>query len=482
MKMCTAVCVFILLVYSLSGSSESGLVSRPSRVRLTSFNMDLVLRWDPPAGEEGDLRYTAQYRAVSTHREFEWIAVCVNVSRCECDLSHLHSVFGTYEGRVRTQSGEESSEWVKSDNLTLDRDTIIGSPGVSLLSHGQYIEVSVTDPEFSNSALRTVYSSPTYNITYWRDGHKDQAKSITNIQQNPAVLDELDARTMYCVQVQIHTQTNLNPSQSSSTVCESTTNREEAPWAVAVAIFVVMAIAMAVVVLAVVYRKRISHFLCPKVPLPQDFVDHLAPLNSHMYRAMRDSKTPEEICHPVCVIEYDRTKEEEPPLQADRSEAEEGPLQADKPEKDGRPLQADRTEERPLQADRTEERPLQVDRTEERPLQADRTEDHSLQADRTEDHSLQADRTEEHPLQADRTEERPLQADRTEERPLQADRTEDHSLQADRTEDRSLQADRTEERPLQADRTEDQSLQADRTEERPLQAVEDFLYVFLNKE
>ncbi|XP_060909534.1 interleukin-10 receptor subunit beta-like [Labrus mixtus] len=444
MKMCTAVCAFILLFYSLSGSAVSGLVSRPSRVRLTSFNMDLVLRWDPPAGAEGDLRYTAQHRGVYTHRELEWIAVCVNVSRCECDLSHLHSAFGTYEGRVRTQRGEESSEWVVSDILTLDKDTIIGSPAVSLLSHGQYIEVSVTDPEFSNSTLRTVYSSPTYNITYWRDGHKDQAKSIANIQQNPVVLDELDPRTKYCVQVQIHTEINLNPSQSSRTVCESTTNREEAPWAAAVAIFVVMAIAMALVVLTVVYRKRISHFLCPKVSLPQDFVHLLAPLNSNMYRAMRDSKTPEEVCHPVCVIEHDRSEAEEGPLQADKPEEEERPLQADKPEEDGRPLQADRTEEGPLNADRNEERPLKADRNEERPLKADRNEERPLQADRTEDHPLKADRTEERPLQADRTEDHPLKADRNEERPLQADRTEDHPLKADRNEERPLQADRTE--------------------------------------
>ncbi|KAM6978354.1 interleukin-10 receptor subunit beta-like [Tautogolabrus adspersus] len=410
-KMCAAVCVFILMVYTLRGSSVSGLVSRPSRVRLTSFNMDLVLRWDLSAGAEGDLRYTAQFRPLSNTRQVEWKAVCVNVSLLECDLSQLSSAFGKYQGRVKTQRGEESSEWAESNNLTLDRDTIIGSPGVSLLSNGQHIEVSVSDPEFSNSALRNVYSSPTYNITYWRDGHKDQAKSLTKIQQNPTVLDELDPWTKYCVQVQIHTETNLNPSQPSRTVCESTTNREEAPWVAAVVIFVAMVMAMALVVLTIVYRKRISHFLCPKVSLPQHFMHLLALPNSHMYRAMQDSKTPEEVCHPVSVIAHDTTKEEEGTLQADRTKEEEGPLQADRTKEEEGPLQADRTEveEHPLQADRTEveKGPLQADRTEveKGPLQADRTEveERPLQANRTEaeECSLQGDRTEEeHPLQA----------------------------------------------------------------------------------
>lgn len=39
----------------------------------------------------------------------------------------------------------------------------------------------------------------------------------------------------------------------------------------AVVTFVVMAMAVALVVVAVVYRKSISHFLCPKDALPQHF-------------------------------------------------------------------------------------------------------------------------------------------------------------------------------------------------------------------
>lgn len=43
------------------------------------------------------------------------------------------------------------------------------------------------------------------------------------------------------------------------------------PWVAAVVTFLVIAVAAAALVLAVVYRKRISNFLCPKDLLPQRF-------------------------------------------------------------------------------------------------------------------------------------------------------------------------------------------------------------------
>lgn len=46
---------------------------------------------------------------------------------------------------------------------------------------------------------------------------------------------------------------------------------EAAPWVAAIVTFVFMAMAVALVVVAVVYRERISNFLCPKDALPQHF-------------------------------------------------------------------------------------------------------------------------------------------------------------------------------------------------------------------
>ncbi|XP_078119142.1 interleukin-10 receptor subunit beta-like isoform X2 [Sander vitreus] len=239
--------------------------------------------------------------------------VCVNISTLECDLTDLKLFqYGRYTGRVRVQLGTESSAWVESNQIALDRDTIIGAPNVSLFSNGATIEVSIKDPVFRISSFRGVYNLATYNITYWKDGQKEKNQSISNMLQNRVVLINLDPWTKYCVQVQISTERHPNPKPNhtvpSAVVCESTTIEEEAPWVAAMVTFVVMTMAVAVVVVAVVYRKRISHFLCPKDALPEHFKEYL--LAHPNYLDMQNSYPPKEIFDPVSIIADGSTLEE----------------------------------------------------------------------------------------------------------------------------------------------------------------------------
>ncbi|XP_071341642.1 interleukin-10 receptor subunit beta-like isoform X2 [Trachinotus anak] len=196
---------------------------------------------------------------------------------------------------------------------------IIGSPNISLFSNGATIEVSIKDPVFAVSSLRNVYISATYNISYWKDGQKEKAKHISNVQQNRVVLSDLDPRTKYCVQVQINTESNPHPSKPSGVVCASTT-REDAPWVAAVLTFVLMAVGVALVVVLVVYRESISVFFCPKDALPQHFKEYLlAPPNSTIYLAMRNSHPPKEVYHQISILADHRTEEEGCPLEAART-------------------------------------------------------------------------------------------------------------------------------------------------------------------
>ncbi|XP_041806554.1 interleukin-10 receptor subunit beta-like [Chelmon rostratus] len=310
--MSARVCALILTLSALCGSTAaSGVLSSPTNVRLTSYNMNLVLRWDPPEGAAGGLVYTTEYKTpVTSYR-----VGCVNTSHLECDFTRLNiSIieYGIYTGRVQAQVGAKRSGWVESRHITLDKDTIIGSPNVSLFSNGATIDVSIKDPVFVVSELRNVYIFATYNITYWKDGQVEKAKSISNKQQSRVVLSELELWTKYCVQVQINTERNSKPSEPSKIVCESTTSREEAPWVAAIVTFVIMAVAVALVVLAVVYRESISHFLCPKDALPQHFKEYLqAPPTSSTYLAMQYSRPPKEIYHQISIV-----AEEGRPLEA----------------------------------------------------------------------------------------------------------------------------------------------------------------------
>ncbi|XP_070694070.1 interleukin-10 receptor subunit beta-like [Pempheris klunzingeri] len=308
--MSAATCVFVLLSTLCGSTVVSGLLHRPTNVHLTSYNMDLVLKWGAPEGAASSVVYTAEYRStVSNYR-----AGCVNISHLECDFSRLNtsiSQYGKYSGRVRAQLGAESSDWVESNQINLDKDTVIGSPSVSLFSNGATIDVSITDPVFAVSTLRNAYSIATYNITYWKDGQEEKATSLSNIQQNRVILSELDLWTKYCVKVRINTERNHKGSNPSRTVCERTTSNEGVPWVAAVVTFVVMAIAVILVVVTVVYRKSISHFFCPKDALPQHFKEYLlAPPNSSMYLVTCNSQPPEEIYHQVSIIADNRPVEE----------------------------------------------------------------------------------------------------------------------------------------------------------------------------
>lgn len=320
--MSTYIYVVVLTVSALGGSTvASELLRRPTNVRLTSHNMNLVLRWDPPEGTAGGLVYTAMYKSsVPGYR-----IGCWNTSSLECDLTPLTiSHFGNYTGRVRAQLGEESSNWAESNHVTLDTDTFIGSPTVSLSSNGATLEVSIQDPVFSISTLRNVYNRVTYNITYWKKGQNETATSIPDKQQNRLVLSDLDPRTKYCVQVQINTDRNRNPSQPSSITCESTANEQETPWVAAMVAFVIMAVAVALLVVAVVYWKSIYHFLCPKDALPphleKSLLEHR---NSNMYLPMESPV--EEIYHPIRIIAGDRTVEEGYALEAAGSSCSQHP-------------------------------------------------------------------------------------------------------------------------------------------------------------
>ncbi|KAL3970374.1 histone deacetylase 7 [Sarotherodon galilaeus] len=303
--MAASVCAFILALYALCGSAAgSGGLSAPTNVRLTSYNMDLVLRWDPPEGTTDVLTYTAAYRSSSTGYK----NVCTNTSALECDFtSSLSTVYGSYTGRVRAYRGAENSSWVESNLMIMDKQTFIGPPSVTLHVTGTSLEVSIKDPVFKHSELREMYTLATYNITYWKSSPKEEVKTVSGMMQDRVVFSNLEPMSEYCVQVQIIANLETGPSNYSDVVCEHTGDVDAAPWVAAVVAFVVMAAVVALVVTLVVYWTRISKFLCPEVVLPPHFKESLLPANPSIYPVSPIS----EHCDQVSIIADHRTEEEE---------------------------------------------------------------------------------------------------------------------------------------------------------------------------
>ncbi|XP_041856724.1 interleukin-10 receptor subunit beta-like [Melanotaenia boesemani] len=287
-------------MYPPCPTTLSGLPSSPTNVRLTSTNMDLVLRWDPPEGACSGLTYTTRlWSPASGYRPG-----CLNISALQCDFTSIISPYGIYTGEVQALWGTASSDWEKSEEFIVDRETIIGPPSVTLLSSGGKLEVFIKDPVFKNTTLQQVYHRVTYNITYWREGEGKKTTSITQIQQNRKVLDELDPLSKYCVQVQINTVRNPRPSKASSIVCESTSSEKEAPWLAAVVVCVVLAMVVSLVVVLVLKWNNISQFLFPKDALMCNYPESLLKVSeSSRFLAMPSMEPVEEISHKVTVEE-----------------------------------------------------------------------------------------------------------------------------------------------------------------------------------
>ncbi|KAM4609113.1 cytokine receptor family member b4 [Polymixia lowei] len=310
-----AIILRIILTFSiLCGPRVVSGLNGPRNVRVTSYNMDMVLEWDPPENANNVVYKTEYNTSVSDYRDG-----CVNTTELRCNFTSqvvFLTVFGKYTCRVRAEQGGERSAWVESSSIVMDKHSTIGPPSVSLVPIGANMDVSITDPVFRISNLRGVYNQATYNITYWKKGQEEKAKSMSGVQQNRVVLSKLEPWTKYCVQVQINTEMNANPSQLSNVTCESTTIEEETPWMAAVVTFVVMAMVMSLVAVAVVYRKAISHLLCPKDSLPQHLKEYLlGHPQSSISLAIQKSQPPEEIYHPVSIV-AEGNKEEELPLEA----------------------------------------------------------------------------------------------------------------------------------------------------------------------
>uniref|UniRef100_A0A3Q2TTV6 Interleukin-10 receptor subunit beta-like n=1 Tax=Fundulus heteroclitus TaxID=8078 RepID=A0A3Q2TTV6_FUNHE len=261
-----------MLTFSALSAVASGVLSGPTEVRLSSRNLNLMLTWEPAAAAPSGLIYSTEFTSmVAPFREG-----CVNISALQCDLIPFNiSPYGRYRGRVRAVLGAEASAWVESNNITLDKDTLIGPPSVALLSLGPTLEVSIKDPVFQISPLRNVYSNAAYNITFWKKGEKHQATNMDNIQQDRVVLNELEPLSEYCVQVHINTMTNKNPGEPSSPICEKTGKHDELPWVAAVIVVVIVAAAVALTVLVVLKWKNISQVFWPKVSLPKLFGESL---------------------------------------------------------------------------------------------------------------------------------------------------------------------------------------------------------------
>ncbi|XP_076854524.1 interleukin-10 receptor subunit beta-like [Brachyhypopomus gauderio] len=292
----------LLLLSVLVHSSVSLLADRlppPENVTIKSYNLGLVLEWDPPRSSTGrDFKYSAEYKGWN---EFE--AECNNTSALNCDFTNNITPFGTYTFRVRTELEEESSVWVETEAIALDKITVIGRPDVRLLSRRGEIEVDITDPVLRKSDINNVFSMVSYDIHYWTS---IESKRVLRREQRKVMLQDLKPNVQYCVEVKLILDDNKTSWPSNVTCALNTDNDEIKPWHIAVVLvasFFITAFTVILIFLVVMCGYIGLRYLRPQPKLPEHFKQYFSDLpRSPIFLALQNSCQPEELYHEVSVV------------------------------------------------------------------------------------------------------------------------------------------------------------------------------------
>ncbi|KAL1268413.1 hypothetical protein QQF64_033776 [Cirrhinus molitorella] len=267
---CLSVVLLFYIVCVKTVLSEK--VPAPENVRAISLNMGLVLKWDPPQSTTNKLfNYTAEMKGWSKYE-----TVCLSSSSLSCDFTDKVAIFGTYQLRVQAEVHGESSDWVETEELSVDLKTVISAPHVELRSRKGQTEVDITDPPMKRKNLRDVFGNISYLIRFWKKG--ETKKEEIRREQNRVMLPRLEPLVNYCVEVEILYLKNR--SQTSNMTCLMNTPSDKVePHVIIVVLLVsclVVSVTVVLIFLAVWYGYKGCKIMFPDTDLPEDLKKFLS--------------------------------------------------------------------------------------------------------------------------------------------------------------------------------------------------------------
>ncbi|XP_047670705.1 interferon alpha/beta receptor 1a-like [Tachysurus fulvidraco] len=184
----------------------------PQNITLWTLNINYVLKWDWETAQAPDdalnVTFTAQYLAMfklkKPKNKQDWKPLCESTSEHVCDFSsvQLHYL-GVWLLRLRAQSGQNVSSWVKIE-FCPDRDAVIGPPSaVNVTPVKGLLQVVITDPlTFTNSSMKDLLPNLYYIIEYWKKSSSAEKSNNLTSANNLVILPGLESWTWYCVRVQ----------------------------------------------------------------------------------------------------------------------------------------------------------------------------------------------------------------------------------------------------------------------------------------
>ncbi|XP_052004642.1 cytokine receptor family member b4 [Xyrauchen texanus] len=293
---CLSAVAFYIVCF---GTVLSDQLPAPDNVRVISLDMGLVLEWDPPQSIIYEhFSYTAELKGWS-HYE----AVCANSSALSCDFTNNVTVFGTYQLRVRTELHGQMSDWVETNELSLDKITKVSAPHVQLKSRKGQTEVDITDPLMRRKNLRDVFGNIVYVIQFWKKG--EVKKEELRREQNRVILPGLEPLVNYCVQVEVLYLNNKTSHPSNETCVNNTHSNEVEPWLITVVLLVSFVVVLCIVVLvflAVWFSYKGCRIMYPDAKMPEHLKKYLSERpQSSIFLAMQNNSQLKEQFHEVSV-------------------------------------------------------------------------------------------------------------------------------------------------------------------------------------
>ncbi|XP_041528988.1 interleukin-10 receptor subunit beta [Microtus oregoni] len=252
-----------------------GMIPPPKNVKMNSINFKNILQWESPAFPKENLTFTAQYES---YRYFQ--DQCKNTASTQCDFSLL-SKYGDHTVRVRAESADEHSEWVRVTFCPMD-DTIIGPPEMHIESLADSLHMRFSAPKIENEpekwTMKNLYNSWAYRVQYWKNGTSEKFQVISRYDSE--VLRGLEPWTTYCIQVQGFLLDQNRTGEWSKPICERTTNDETTPsWMVAIilvtSVFVAFLFLLGCFVLLWFIYKKAKHTFHSGTSIPQHLKEFL---------------------------------------------------------------------------------------------------------------------------------------------------------------------------------------------------------------
>ncbi|XP_053561939.1 interferon gamma receptor 2 [Bombina bombina] len=239
------------LLQSLAAEPFS-LLPTPKNVKIYSYNLQQILRWDAVKVENTlhQVTYTVEYKTFV----YNYSEICVSIKETQWDFTENINVSWNVKLRVRAEMGPIKSDWVETPWFIALHNTMLG-PVKSLTVTASKDETDKLFVKFDPHLISILKEWDfNYNISYWKENSKEKTNLVGKATY--VTIPNLEPGVLYCVEVTPECIDCLIVGQVSDAVCERTATPD---WTteLCLIIFAIILLSAALVFFFFIYPRRV---------------------------------------------------------------------------------------------------------------------------------------------------------------------------------------------------------------------------------